>query len=198
MLVRKAEPLPVECVVRGYLSGSGWKDYRETGEICKVALPTGLVESSRFDKPIFTPATKEAVGAHDENIPFEKVVETIGQALADKIRSISLAIYEKARILAEDLGIIIADTKFEFGLLRGSLILIDEILTPDSSRFWPRDQYNPGGPQKSFDKQFLRDYLLTLDWDKSPPPPKLPQEIIEKTRERYLEAHKRLVGRPLF
>ena len=198
MLVRKAQPLPVECVVRGYLSGSGWKDYRETGKICGVVLPTGLLESSRLDEPVFTPATKEALGAHDENIPFEKVVEKIGQTLADKVRSISIAIYEKARRLAEDLGIIIADTKFEFGLLGDSVILIDEILTPDSSRFWPRDQHKPGGPQKSFDKQFLRDYLLTLDWDKSPPPPKLPQEIIEKTRERYLEAYKRLVGRPLF
>jgi len=198
MLVRKAQPLPVECVVRGYLSGSGWGDYKRTGEVCGVRLPAGLLESSRLKEPIFTPATKEELGAHDENIPFEKVVDRIGPAVAERTRETSLAIYKKAVDIARERGIIIADTKFEFGLLRDTLILIDEILTPDSSRFWPADQYKPGGPQKSFDKQFLRDYLLTLDWDKSPPAPELPQEIVEKTRERYLEAYRRLVGSPLF
>jgi len=198
MLVKKAQSLPVECVVRGYLSGSGWKEYEKTGEICGVRLPPDLVESSRLEAPVFTPATKEEVGAHDENIPFEKVVEKIGPDLADRVREVSIATYKKAVDLADERGIIIADTKFEFGLLGDTLILIDEILTPDSSRFWPKNQYAPGGPQKSFDKQFLRDYLLTLDWDHSPPAPDLPLEIIEKTREKYLEAHRRLVGRPLF
>ncbi|NIQ38246.1 MAG: phosphoribosylaminoimidazolesuccinocarboxamide synthase [Proteobacteria bacterium] len=198
MLVRKTEPLPVECVVRGYLSGSGWNEYQKTGRICGIDLPAGLVESSKLEEPIFTPATKEELGAHDENIPFEAVVDKLGQDLAERVREASVAIYKKARDLADNRGIIIADTKFEFGLLGGSLILIDEVLTPDSSRFWPKDEYAPGGPQKSFDKQFLRDYLLTLDWDKSPPAPELPQEIIEKTREKYLEAYKRLVGRPVF
>ncbi len=198
MLVRKAQPLPIECVVRGYLSGSGWREYRETGEICGIRLPVGLEESSRFEEPIFTPATKEELGAHDENIPFERVVDTIGADLATRVREISLAIYKKAQDLADERGILIADTKLEFGLLGDTLILIDEILTPDSSRFWPKAQYRSGGPQKSFDKQFLRDYLLTLDWDKSPPAPELPPEIIQKTRERYLEAYRRLVGRPLF
>jgi phosphoribosylaminoimidazole-succinocarboxamide synthase len=198
MLVKKTEPFPVECVVRGYLSGSGWNEYQKTGKICGIELPTGLVESSKLEEPIFTPATKEELGAHDENIPFEVVVGKLGQDLAQRVREASVAIYKKARDLADRRGIIIADTKFEFGLVGGSLILIDEVLTPDSSRFWPKDEYAPGGPQKSFDKQFLRDYLLTLDWDKSPPAPELPQEIIEKTREKYLEAYKRLVGRPVF
>jgi len=198
MLVKKTQPLPVECVVRGYLSGSGWKEYKKTGKICGIGLPTGLVESSWLEHPIFTPATKEELGAHDENISFEKVVEKIGPDLAERVREISIAIYKKARDLANERGIIVADTKFEFGLLEDGLILIDEILTPDSSRFWSKDQYVSGGPQKSFDKQFLRDYLLTLDWDKSPPAPELPQEVIEKTREKYLEAYRRVVGRPLF
>ena len=198
MLVRKAQPLPVECVVRGYLSGSGWKAYKNTGEICGLRLSSGLVESSQLEQPIFTPATKEELGAHDENIPFESVVERIGLDLAERVRQTSIALYDKASILADERGIIIADTKFEFGLVDDSLILIDEILTPDSSRFWPKDGYAPGGPQKSFDKQFLRDYLLTLDWHGSPPPPGLPQHIIGKTREKYLEAYQRLVGKPLF
>jgi len=198
MLVKKVQPLPVECVVRGYLSGSGWRDYKETGEICGVRLAPGMVESSRLDKPIFTPATKEELGAHDENIPFEKVAKKIGRDMAEKVREISIAIYKEAWNLADKRGIIIADTKFEFGLLGDALILIDELLTPDSSRFWPQDQYKPGRPQKSFDKQFLRDYLQTLDWDKSPPAPELPLEIIEKTRRKYLEAYSRLVERPLF
>jgi len=198
MLVKKVEPLPVECVVRGYLSGSGWKDYEETGEICGVRLPAGLSESSRLEVPIFTPATKEEIGAHDENISFEAVTDRIGRRLAAQVRETSIAIYREARHLADKRGIIIADTKFEFGLLGDTLILIDEILTPDSSRFWPKDEYRPGGPQMSFDKQFLRDYLETLDWDKSPPAPALPEDIIEKTRDKYLEAYSRLVGRPLF
>jgi phosphoribosylaminoimidazole-succinocarboxamide synthase len=197
MLVRKTKPLPVECVVRGYLSGSGWKEYREIGKICGLKLPAGLAESSKLDEPIFTPATKEDVGAHDENIPFERVVGMVGRELAETIRETSVAIYESAADFAAGRGIIIADTKFEFGLLDDSVLLIDELLTPDSSRFWPGDEYKPGRPQRSFDKQFLRDYLLTLDWDKSPPAPELPQEIVEKTRERYLEAYQRLVGRPL-
>lgn len=198
MLVKKTQPLPVECVVRGYLSGSGWREYKKTGEICGIGLPAGLLESSRLEEPIFTPATKEELGAHDENIPFEKVVGKIGPDLAERVREISIVIYNEARDFTDERGIIIADTKFEFGLLGDTLILIDEILTPDSSRFWPKDQYLPGGPQKSFDKQFLRDYLLTLDWDQSPPAPELPRKIIEKTREKYLEAYRRLVGRPLF
>jgi phosphoribosylaminoimidazole-succinocarboxamide synthase len=198
MLVKKAQPLPVECVVRGYLSGSGWKDYKRTGEICGVTLPPGLRESSRLEKPIFTPATKEELGAHDENIPFEKAADMIGLGLAERVREISLSLYERALDFAEVQGILIADTKFEFGLLDDRLVLIDEVLTPDSSRFWPKDQYRPDRPQKSFDKQFLRDYLLTLDWDQSPPAPELPQHIIEKTREKYLEAYRRLVGKPLF
>jgi phosphoribosylaminoimidazole-succinocarboxamide synthase len=198
MLVKKAQALPVECVVRGYLSGSGWAEYEKTGEICGIRLPAGLLESSRLEKPIFTPATKEELGAHDENISFEEMVETIGPVLAGRIRATSIAIYEKAWRIAHARGILIADTKFEFGLVGDTLLLIDEVLTPDSSRFWPEDEYSPGRPQRSFDKQFLRDYLLTLDWDKSPPAPELPQEIIEKTREKYLEAYRRLVGQPLF
>jgi phosphoribosylaminoimidazole-succinocarboxamide synthase len=197
MLVRKAEVLPVECVVRGYLSGSGWKEYRETGEICGIPLPKGLLESSRLEEPIFTPATKAEMGLHDENIPFQRVAKIVGKDRAEKVRSLSLAIYKKARDVAEGRGIIIADTKMEFGVRDKELLLIDELLTPDSSRFWPKDGYQPGGPQKSFDKQFLRDYLLSLKWDKSPPAPKLPEEIVTKTREKYLEAYERLVGKPL-
>jgi len=192
MWVRKTEPLPVECVVRGYLSGSGWGEYQTRGEVCGIRLPKGLVESSQLEEPIFTPATKAEAGAHDENISFEQVGEIVGKERAEQIRAVSIAIYQRARQMAEERGIIIADTKFEFGISGGKLFLIDEVLTPDSSRFWPKDTYRPGGPQKSFDKQFLRDYLLSLDWDKTPPAPQLPQEIIEKTRERYLEALKRL------
>jgi len=197
MLVVKTEVLPVECVVRGYLSGSGWEEYRKTGEICGIKLPKGLLESSKLEEPIFTPATKAEMGLHDENIPFEKVEKTIGKDLAQKAKSLSLAIYKKARDFAEQKGILIADTKMEFGVKSEKLILIDELLTPDSSRFWPKDEYQPGGPQKSFDKQFLRDYLLTIRWDKNPPAPQLPEEVVEKTREKYLEAYERLVGRPL-
>ncbi len=197
MLVVKTEVLPVECVVRGYLSGSGWEEYRKTGEVCGIKLPKGLLESSKLEEPIFTPATKAEMGLHDENIPFEKVKKTIGKDFAQKVKSLSLAIYKKARDFAEQRGILIADTKMEFGVRAKKLILIDELLTPDSSRFWPRDEYQPGGPQKSFDKQFLRDYLLSIRWDKSPPAPQLPEEIVQKTREKYLEAYERLVGRPL-
>jgi phosphoribosylaminoimidazole-succinocarboxamide synthase len=194
MLVQRTDPVPIECVARGYLSGSGWKEYQEKGEVCGIKLPEGLVESARLPEAIFTPATKEELGSHDINITFEEMVKRIGKGLSERLREITLTIYERARRMAEVKGIIIADTKLEFGLLDGELILIDELLTPDSSRFWPAEEYKPGGPQHAFDKQFLRDYLLTLDWDKSPPPPPLPKDIIEKTRERYEEALKRLVG----
>jgi phosphoribosylaminoimidazole-succinocarboxamide synthase len=197
MLVMKTEVLPVECVVRGYLSGSGWEEYRKTGEVCGIRLPKGLVESSKLDEPIFTPATKAEMGLHDENITFEKVEKIIGKDLSQKVSSFSMTVYKKARDFAEQRGILIADTKMEFGMKDGKLILIDELLTPDSSRFWPKDEYQPGGPQKSFDKQFLRDYLLSIRWDKSPPAPQLPEEIIQKTREKYIEAYERLVGKPL-
>jgi len=194
MLVRKAEPLPVECVVRGYLSGSAWVEYQKTGETCGVRLPPGLQESSPLPEPIFTPATKAEAGTHDENIPFNQVEHMLGKGRAVQARTLSIQIYQRARDIAEKKGIIIADTKFEMGSVDGRLLLIDEILTPDSSRFWPKDQYRPGGPQPSFDKQFLRDYLLSLHWPKRPPAPQLPPEIIEKTREKYLEALRRLTG----
>ncbi|MGB9627230.1 MAG: phosphoribosylaminoimidazolesuccinocarboxamide synthase [Thermodesulfobacteriota bacterium] len=197
MLVVKTEVIPVECVVRGYLSGSGWEEYQRTGEVCGISLPKGLVESSKLEKPIFTPATKAEVGLHDENITFERVEEMVGKELAKKLKTLSIAIYEKARDFAETRGILIADTKMEFGIKGGNLLLIDELLTPDSSRFWPKDEYRPGGSQKSFDKQFLRDYLLSLRWNKTPPAPELPEEVIQRTREKYLEAYERLVGRPL-
>ncbi len=197
MLVVKTEVLPIECVVRGYLSGSGWEEYRKTGEVCGIPLRKGLLESSKLEKPIFTPATKAEMGLHDENISFQKVEKIVGKELAQRLKILSIAIYEKARDIAEEKGIIIADTKMEFGLKDGKLILIDELLTPDSSRFWPKDAYRPGGPQKSFDKQFLRDYLLSIRWDKNPPAPDLPAEIVQKTREKYIEAYERLVGKPL-
>jgi phosphoribosylaminoimidazole-succinocarboxamide synthase len=197
MLVMKTEVLPIECVVRGYLSGSGWEEYKKMGEVCGIRLPKGLLESSKLEEPIFTPATKAEIGLHDENIPFERAEKMIGKDLAQKVKSFSLAIYKKARDFAEQRGILIADTKMEFGIKDGKVILIDELLTPDSSRFWPKDEYQPGGPQKSFDKQFLRDYLLSIRWDKSPPAPQLPDEIVQKTREKYLEAYERLVGKPL-
>jgi len=197
MLVKKAAPLTVECIVRGYLSGSGWNDYRTTGKVCGISLPGGLKESERLPHPVFTPSTKAEAGIHDENISFEKVVEILGPKQAGQIRELSLEIYQKGSDLAAQKGIIIADTKFEFGLRNGRLILIDEVLTPDSSRFWPMDAYRAGGPQQSFDKQFLRDYLDSLDWPKQPPPPRLPQEIIAKTRKRYIEALERLTGQEL-
>jgi phosphoribosylaminoimidazole-succinocarboxamide synthase len=194
MLVQRTDPVPIECVARGYLAGSGWQEYQEKGEVCGIRPPAGLVESAKLPEAIFTPATKEELGSHDINITFEEMVGRVGKGLAAQLREITLTIYERARRMAEAKGIIIADTKLEFGLLDGELILIDELLTPDSSRFWPAEEYKPGGPQHAFDKQFLRDYLLTLDWDKSPPPPPLPKDIIEKTRERYEEALRRLWG----
>jgi phosphoribosylaminoimidazole-succinocarboxamide synthase len=196
MLVRKARVVPFECVVRGYLSGSGWKEYRQTGAVCGIRLPTGLTESDRLQEPIFTPATKEALGTHDVNVPFDRMVGDLGPDLAQRLRTLSLAVYGRARDIAEARGIILADTKFEFGLAGDTLMLVDEVLTPDSSRFWPKDQYQPGGPQPSFDKQFLRDYLLAIRWPQQPPPPPLPAEIVAKTREKYLEAYTRLLGRP--
>jgi phosphoribosylaminoimidazole-succinocarboxamide synthase len=197
MLVVKTEVVPIECVVRGYLSGSGWAEYEKTGEVCGIPIPKKLVESSKLEEPIFTPATKAELGEHDENINFERMEKAVGKELAQRLRSISVAIYKRARDFAEKRGIIIADTKMEFGVKDGKVILIDELLTPDSSRFWPKDTYRPGGPQKSFDKQFLRDYLLSIKWNKTPPAPQLPEEIIQKTREKYLEAYEKLVGRPL-
>ena len=194
ILVKKAQPLPVECVVRGYITGSGWKSYLKDGTVCGIRLPEGLVESQRLPEPIFTPSTKEELGKHDINIDFEEMVNRIGAALAEKVRDLSLAIYAKGAQIASEKGIIIADTKFEFGLIDDEVILIDEVLTPDSSRFWPEATYAPGGSQKSFDKQYLRDYLLTLDWDKTPPGPALPQEVIDKTRAKYVEALTRLSG----
>lgn len=189
MLVKKAEPLPVECVVRGYLSGSGWKDYQKTGAICSIKLPVGLKESDKLPEVIFTPSTKAEVG-HDENVSEDYIRSKIGNETTDKLKEISIALYKKARDYAEENGIIIADTKFEFGKLGDEIILIDEILTPDSSRFWPLDQYSPGKGQPSFDKQFVRDYLETLDWNKTPPGPKLPDEIVFKTKNKYLQALK--------
>jgi phosphoribosylaminoimidazole-succinocarboxamide synthase len=197
MLVKKAVPLPAECIVRGYLSGSGWKDYQLTGTICGLQLPAGLKESDPLPSPIFTPSTKAELGTHDENISFEGMVEMCGAPTAQKVRDVTLAIYEKARQIALEKGIIIADTKFEYGFHQGELIIIDECLTPDSSRFWPKEGYTPGGPQPSFDKQFLRDYLETLDWDKCAPAPPLPAEIVAKTAEKYLEALVKLTGQGL-
>jgi phosphoribosylaminoimidazole-succinocarboxamide synthase len=194
MLCRMARPLPVECVVRGYLSGSGWAEYRERGEICGVPIPRGLPESARLPEPIFTPATKEEKGKHDMNIPFAAMTDVVGKEMAEKMRAVSLEIYRRAADYARGRGIIIADTKFEFGVTGGELILIDEVLTPDSSRFWPADGYDPGGPQKSFDKQFVRDYLLTLPWNKTSPGPKLPAGVIEKTAEKYREVLKILTS----
>jgi phosphoribosylaminoimidazole-succinocarboxamide synthase len=197
MLVKKAQPLPVECVVRGYLAGSGWKEYQETTSICGIPVKEGLKESASLGEPLFTPSTKAELGDHDENITMEQVQEMIGGALADRLKEVSITLYKKGREMAREKGIIIADTKFEFGLVEGELILIDEVLTPDSSRFWPEDEYEPGRAQRSFDKQFVRDYLLTLTWDKKPPAPHLPEEIVGKTSERYLEAFRRLTGREL-
>ena len=196
MLVRKTTPLPIECVVRGYVSGSGWKDYQRTGEICGVALPRGLRESDRLPEPIFTPATKAATG-HDENISFERAASLVGSGRATQVRDISLEIYRRAAAYGEPRGILLADTKFEFGLLNDELIWIDEALTPDSSRFWPATQYKPGGPQPSFDKQFVRDYLENIHWPKTPPGPELPPEVVAATRGKYREAYRILTGREL-
>jgi len=196
MIVRKTQPLPIECVVRGYVSGSGWKDYRTTGKICGLQLPAGLRESERLPEPIFTPATKAATG-HDENISFEYAASLIGKELAEKVRGVSLELYRRAAAYAEPRGVILADTKFEFGLLNNQLIWIDEALTPDSSRFWSAAQYSPGGPQASFDKQFVRDYLERMQWPKTPPGPELPPEVVEATRGKYREAYRILAGREL-
>jgi len=196
MHVKKAQVVPFECVVRGYLSGSGWKEYRQSGSVCGIPLPKGLVESDRLEEPIFTPATKAEMGTHDLNISFEYMTRELGSTLAERLRDMSLAVYRRARDIAEARGIILADTKFEFGLAGDTLMLVDEVLTPDSSRFWPKAEHKPGGPQPSFDKQFLRDYLLSIKWPQKPPPPPLPAEIITKTREKYLEAYTRLLGKP--
>ena len=193
MLVRRAKPLPVECIVRGYLSGSAWKDYREGKAVSGIRLPAGLQESSRLPQPIFTPSTKAPEGEHDLPITLEEMARAIGEPLAARIIEISLRIYRRASEIADERGIIIADTKMEFGLIDGTLILIDELLTPDSSRFWPMDDYEEGRPQKSYDKQFLRDYLLSINWNQRPPAPELPEEIIEKTGAKYREALNRLV-----
>ena len=198
MLVKKTKPLPIECVVRGYLSGSGWVEYQKNQTVCGIRLPAGLVESDKLPEPIFTPATKEEVGTHDENITFERTAQLIGKELAENVRRISLDVYSRAALLAEQKGIIIADTKMEFGLAQsGELILIDELLTPDSSRFWPKDKYQSGRGQESFDKQFVRDYLNSISFNRKPPGPKLPEEVVFKTAALYLEALKRLSGRTL-
>jgi phosphoribosylaminoimidazole-succinocarboxamide synthase len=196
MIVKKAQPLAIECVVRGYLAGSGWKEYKKSQTVCGIKLPPGLEDSSELPEPIFTPATKAETG-HDENIDFEAAAKIVGKEIAEKARDLSIRIYSFAREYARKRGIIIADTKFEFGLLNGQLLLIDEVLTPDSSRFWPADQYAPGKNQPSFDKQFVRDYLETLDWNKTPPAPALPEDVVQKTTAKYLEAYKRLTGRDL-
>ncbi|MHB8155316.1 MAG: phosphoribosylaminoimidazolesuccinocarboxamide synthase [Candidatus Omnitrophota bacterium] len=196
MLVKKAKPIPVECIVRGYLSGSGWKEYQQSQSICGIKLPPGLKESDKLPEPIFTPSTKEDVG-HDINVSQDYVEQELGKDITSQLRELSLALYLKASAYAESRGIIIADTKFEFGLYQNKVILIDEVLTPDSSRFWPRDQYYPGASQPSFDKQFVRDYLETLDWDKTAPGPELPEGIVLKTSEKYLQAFKMLTGEKL-
>jgi len=196
MIVRKCQTVPIECVVRGYLAGSGWKEYRQKQMVCGVPLPKGLQEADELLEPIFTPSTKAATG-HDENISFERVVELVGGETATALRTFSLKIYSWAREYARSRGIIIADTKFEFGWHESELLLIDEVLTPDSSRFWPADEYEPGKSQPSFDKQFIRDYLETLDWDKTPPGPQLPEAIVEATTRRYREAYSRLTGKDL-
>jgi phosphoribosylaminoimidazole-succinocarboxamide synthase len=196
-IVRKARPLPVECVVRGYLAGSGWKEYQASGTVCGIALPAGLQQAARLEQPIFTPATKAATG-HDENIPWERCCEILGRETAERVRDLSLRIYSEGRDYAAGRGIILADTKFEFGTLEnGEIILIDECLTPDSSRFWPAAEYRVGQSPPSFDKQFVRDYLETLDWPKTPPAPPLPEEVVRRTSEKYLEAYERLTGSKL-
>ncbi|MBB5329846.1 phosphoribosylaminoimidazolesuccinocarboxamide synthase [Tunturiibacter gelidoferens] len=200
MLVKRAKMFPVECVVRGYLSGSGWKDYQQTGSVCGIKLPAGLRESDRLPEPIFTPAAKINTGGHDENISYETVEKTIGESHADALRTLTLRIYEKASEHAASKGLILADTKFEFGLVadesgNDQIVLADEVLTPDSSRYWPADSYNPGGPQPSFDKQFVRDYLESIHWNKQAPAPALPHEVVLRTSEKYLEAYRSLTGR---
>ncbi|HKF51656.1 MAG TPA: phosphoribosylaminoimidazolesuccinocarboxamide synthase [Candidatus Acidoferrales bacterium] len=196
MIVRRTQPVPIECVARGYISGSGWKDYRATGKICGIPLPTGLKESDRLPAPIFTPATKATTG-HDENISFEETASQIGESLATRLRDITLEVYRRASEFAAERGIIIADTKLEFGVDGGELVWIDEALTPDSSRFWPADSYEPGKAQPSFDKQYVRDYLERIGWSKQPPAPALPADVVNATRAKYREAYKRLTGREL-
>ncbi|MGI9458087.1 MAG: phosphoribosylaminoimidazolesuccinocarboxamide synthase [Aeoliella sp.] len=194
MLVQKAEVVPIECVVRGYLAGSGWKEYQQTGEVCGVKLPTGLVESDRLPEPIFTPATKAEFGDHDENISFDRMVNEVGADVAGELCSRSIDLYQRGAAHAESCGLLLADTKFEFGRVGEDLILVDEAMTPDSSRFWPADEYKPGRSQSSFDKQFVRDWLLASDWDRNSEPPVLPKEVVAKTREKYLEAYERITG----
>jgi len=193
-LCRKTEVVPIECVVRGYLAGSGWKEYQASGTVCGIQLPDGLVESDRLPEPIFTPSTKAATG-HDENISFERTVEIVGSAMAEQLKSRSLDIFRRGCEYAEQRGMTIADTKFEFGQIDDELILIDEVLTPDSSRFWPTDLYEPGHSQPSYDKQFVRDWLSATDWDKNSPPPALPDDVVARTREKYVEAYERLTGK---
>ncbi|MCO6043489.1 phosphoribosylaminoimidazolesuccinocarboxamide synthase [Aeoliella sp. ICT_H6.2] len=194
MLTKKAQVVPMECVVRGYLAGSGWKEYQQSGTVCGVQLPSGLVESDRLPEPIFTPATKAEMGEHDENISFERMAAEIGTELAEELKARSIELFNKGSAHAEKCGLLLADTKYEFGHADGELILIDEVMTPDSSRYWPADQYQPGGPQPSFDKQFVRDWLLASDWDRNSTPPELPEEIVEKTRAKYIEAFERISG----
>lgn len=196
MLVKRCRMEPVECVARGYISGSGWKEYRASGSVCSISLPAGLRESDKLPQPLFTPATKAESG-HDENVPFDAVMKIVGQETAEKLRDLTLQIYVRASEYAERRGIILADTKFEFGWHSNVLLLADEVLTPDSSRYWPRHEYAPGGAQKSFDKQFVRDYLETLDWNKQPPAPDLPADVIEKTAEKYREAYRLIAGHKL-
>ncbi|MGM0760778.1 MAG: phosphoribosylaminoimidazolesuccinocarboxamide synthase [Thermodesulfobacteriota bacterium] len=196
VLARKADPLPIECIVRGFLSGSGWKDYQKTSQVCGIDLPSGLQESSRLPHTLFTPSTKADAGEHDENISVEQAKARMNPETVDKVQDLSVRIYEHGVQHAEQRGLIIADTKFEFGLVDGSLVLIDEVLTPDSSRFWPQDQYQPGRSQPSFDKQYLRDWL-TRNWDKTQPPPSLPREVIDETRDKYLQAYRLLTGQEL-
>ena len=195
MIVKKAQPLMVECVVRGYISGSGWKSYKKDGTVCGIALPEGLKESDRLSEPLFTPSTKADLGDHDVNISFDEATDIIGREMAEKVRDVSIAIYNKGVEIAAEKGIIIADTKFEFGICDGELILIDEVMTPDSSRFWPKATYTPGGPQESFDKQFFRDYLETLQWDKTSPGPSIPGEILARTSGKYVEALELFTGK---
>jgi phosphoribosylaminoimidazole-succinocarboxamide synthase len=197
MLVKKAQPMAVECIVRGYISGSGWKSYQSEGHVCNIRLPQGLQESDKLETPLFTPSTKAEIGDHDINIGFEEAANILGKETAEKLRDLSLEIYNRGAAFALEKGIIIADTKFEFGLLDGEIILIDEILTPDSSRFWPLDDYAPGRGQKSFDKQTVRDWLTNSGWDKTPPGPKLPQEIIDNTSKTYKEIFTRLTGKTI-
>ncbi len=197
VIAKRAKPLPIECIVRGHISGSGWKDYQKSGGVCGIPLPAGMLESTKLETPLFTPSTKADIGEHDENITLDEAIALTGAELAEQAKKISLALFSRGREHAESKGLIIADTKFEFGMVGGELTLIDEVLTPDSSRFWPMEGYEPGKPQPSFDKQYLRDYLAGLDWNKEPPAPPLPDAIVEQTRAKYIEAYERLTGETL-